>query len=385
MPITRLVVLLSLVAACGGGSRDRTAAQPTSTATEGKSSPAPQMPNPNAQVNRQADGQRAEREGRWRDAVSAYQAEVAATPNNSRALNDLAWAQFRTHDYSAAKASAQAALSAAIDPAQKATALYNMGRVAESERDTAKAIELYDQSVALRPNATVSSRRTALSKDDLHPKLSTNCVQPMTEKDLCKCLVAEASVGSNNPSVESGRQTPSCTALSPLGNHGPEIERTSEGWGAGAVDGFGQMSIKSEDLEGSSTTFLLAKINNKWKVVFQLVTGDNYIEQVTLLRVEKDQILGAKRIVQFASTTSAKEFKCDGPCGDPTQKNGFLFCVLDAQASCPLELSVNDFPIDKAPIQQNKVTITVSAAGVVAVQRAAGSPAPTILGDHRLW
>jgi tetratricopeptide (TPR) repeat protein len=110
-----------------------------------------------------ADGVRLMAARDFAAAATAFEAALAAKPDDARALAELSWAQFSAGDFAAAEETAVKASSATSDRPVLAMALYNQGRALEALDRPTEAQEAYTSSLALRDNREVRSRRAPAS------------------------------------------------------------------------------------------------------------------------------------------------------------------------------------------------------------------------------
>src|SRR5688572_6201021 len=84
------------------------------------------------------------------------------------------------------------ALTNTKQPERRAAILYNIGRVAEQEKDNATAKTVYAESLTLRYNAEVEKRYTGVggAPGDVASPFSTCSNGSDSLKGLCDCLVA---------------------------------------------------------------------------------------------------------------------------------------------------------------------------------------------------
>lgn len=127
-----------------------------------------------------AEGRKLEKQGDHAGAVGAFQAAVAAHPDDPVALSELGWAAFLTKDLTRAAESTERAIAVAKDPRLKAASLYNLGRIEEERGAPARALELYQQSLALRPNAAVQKRLSGLKPDAAVPAAPDRSQAPLS-------------------------------------------------------------------------------------------------------------------------------------------------------------------------------------------------------------
>jgi hypothetical protein len=141
------------------------------------------------------EGRRLAGASKWAEAVTELSAALAAVPDDAPALTELGWAAFNAGDLDKAKQSNEKALKNTSSPRIKAMALYNLGRVAEAQKDPAKARAFYEKSLALRPNEAVDKRLSELTKKEkLPPSTAAKaealpCATPAAKiEDVCACL-----------------------------------------------------------------------------------------------------------------------------------------------------------------------------------------------------
>ncbi len=84
-------------------------------------------------------------------------------PNDPRILSEIGFAAMLADDLTVARKANLDSVRFAKEDNLKAASLYNLGRIAEKESDTAAAIGYYQQSLELRPNKTVEARLATLN------------------------------------------------------------------------------------------------------------------------------------------------------------------------------------------------------------------------------
>jgi hypothetical protein len=115
-------------------------------------------PRPLTYAEALADGARRMAANDVRGAVVAFQAALTARADDPRALSELSWASFLAGDLAAAGNAAALATYFAREPALRAMAFYNLGRVNEALREFVDAQGSYAASLALRDNREVRVR-----------------------------------------------------------------------------------------------------------------------------------------------------------------------------------------------------------------------------------
>jgi hypothetical protein len=134
-------------------------------------------------------------EKKWGEAVVELQAALEVIPDDPRASSELGWAAFQAGDYVTARRANSLAARASGDVEVKASALYNLGRLAEATSDRDAAVAYYRDSLALRPSKTVEARLASLGT----PLAATNaaaqplwCSDGMADADaVCACLAKQ--------------------------------------------------------------------------------------------------------------------------------------------------------------------------------------------------
>lgn len=144
---------------------------------------------------------------RWADSVAAFDKALAIAPMDGSALCDLGYVAYHAGDYPKAEAANTRALSFVHEPDIRARVLFNQGMVFEAKQNKAEAARYYQDSLSLRPNATVEKRLKALSaatsakpSTSFSPTVDLPCQEgfPNT-KAMCACLIREAE--KDRPSV----------------------------------------------------------------------------------------------------------------------------------------------------------------------------------------
>lgn len=206
----RLAPALLLLVACKGGEKKEgaEAGKPVPVATAGNDAAGPVKPPEKAKrpepippekrreyLARLRAGRSHARGKRWGEAVTEFEAALAAVPMDDRALSELGWAAFQAGDHEKAEKANADSVRVSSQPDLKAASLYNLGRVAEARDDKERAAALYADSLVLRFNKAVVKRLVALGKPA--PKADARsvsgaalpCTAPVEGPDLvCDCL-----------------------------------------------------------------------------------------------------------------------------------------------------------------------------------------------------
>jgi tetratricopeptide (TPR) repeat protein len=190
---------------------------------------------------------------RWGDAAVAFEvANKQRAGKDPTALSELSWAQLQSGDYDLALEAAKKASAASKDPKQKAGALYNAGRAAESMGQLDEARGFYESAVALRGNPAITERIVKLAapvprEAEVLPLMSECQDQPSPEA-ACECLgKAAASWG------KGGKAEATCTLEKAPGEHGA----------------FASVVVKPEreDLVPGRSLVLIAKRGATWSAL----------------------------------------------------------------------------------------------------------------------
>ena len=134
------------------------------------------------------EGRRLSRAKDWAGAIKAFERVLAVSPDDVHALSEIGWAALQANDLDRAEKANRRALANAKTPATRAPILYNMGRVAEARGNKEAAAKDYAASLALRDNAEVKKRASAL---DGGAPTGEPCMESFADtKALCACLLA---------------------------------------------------------------------------------------------------------------------------------------------------------------------------------------------------
>jgi tetratricopeptide (TPR) repeat protein len=110
-----------------------------------------------AEPSKLDEGRKHAREKNYAAAIAAFDAALAADKTLAAAYSGRGHARLLSGELDAAKADFEAALTHNDKPAFQASVYFNLGQLAEKQRDVPAARSAYTRSVALRPNRTVSA------------------------------------------------------------------------------------------------------------------------------------------------------------------------------------------------------------------------------------
>lgn len=155
-----------------------------------------------------------ERDEKWKDATAKLVEARALAPDDVVILSELGWAALHADDLATSKDASEKALAIAKEPRQRASVLYNLGRVLEAEKDNEGALAKYKESLGLRPSKAIEERIASLGgKAPDPPKAEPLPCQKVfaNTADLCSCLLpnpapvgATCATDANAPKIPSG-------------------------------------------------------------------------------------------------------------------------------------------------------------------------------------
>lgn len=335
---------------------------------------------------------------KWPEALKELEAALAAIPGDDRALAELSYAYMASGDHDKARKAGRAAVRAATEPKIKAAALYNLGRVEESSAP-AKAADLYRQSLALRPNATVQKRLAELAGKLSDKPEPLACSKPMAEADVCGCLLKSAGAEGGGEGEGEGEDEgmggqPTC-----------ELEATD-------VAGFKLARYSLGDL-GEEHVAVVGQGKAGWGVVASLAyiynPGAFGISEDWTLGSVREEKLGDRTIVRIESSKSRQDSDMGIDEIENEDTKELLVCVRDPRGglpTCPLDVTleysylrdraglveagdlsdVSDIQTKGLPIKdETKVVVTLGADGIAKVRAERGRPAADVVGDKKLW
>jgi hypothetical protein len=328
----------------------------------------------------------------WGEAVKQFEAALKAMPDDPRALAEMGWAAFQAGDSAKARAAETKALGRTADPALRAAALYNLGRIAEAGGDRAAAERHYRDSLALRPSATVEKRLAGLGAPP--PKPATPepppCATPGPLDALKACLLKAAPEGMD-----------------------PEYPRTYDLLEKPAAKDLRVAVVRFSMSE--SEFYLLADGPGGWRTVADLgylyeggVAGVSNSMEVTDVDGER---LGDAWVVRV----SVREDHSDSDLGIDEVESGqdvrVTVCVLSRPGApgptCPLTVptlstytrerlggmddaqraEMKDLVTPNLPVhRESRLDLRLAPDGTATVVQVKGTVADrALLGEHRLW
>jgi len=192
-PSTRRSSSASAVPAGSGSAAETTSASAPAPAA----SPVPAEPSKRPSKSALARGRELSRDGKWADAEAAFRTAAEEQPDNPIVYSELGWAAFNAGNLEAARSATVRGLEVASDKKQRASLLYNRGRIEEAAGKNDEAKASYQQSLALRPNDVVRKRLRSLGgKAQAAEPAPTEARLPCdrffpTVRDACACLVEQ--------------------------------------------------------------------------------------------------------------------------------------------------------------------------------------------------
>jgi hypothetical protein len=141
-------------------------------------------------------GQTHVREKRWAEAARAYEEALTLSPTDGSTLCELGFVAWKAGDYTKAEAANLRALTFVHEPNLRAKVLFNQGLVHESKGQKAEAAKRFEESLALRANATVEKHLRDIDKDKVvkapEPE-KVPCPRSFRSvAEACTCLVDDA-------------------------------------------------------------------------------------------------------------------------------------------------------------------------------------------------
>lgn len=332
-------------------------------------------------------GRAAAKATKWPEAIAALEAALALIPGDDRVLSELSYVYMASGDLERARKAGRAAVAATTDPKLKAAALYNLGRAEETAAPD-RAVALYRESLALRPNATVDKRLATLAGKVAAGPAPLPCAMPQPEAAVCPCLIA--TVASEELS-DFGR-TPACK-VSPT-----------------AVDGFQLAEYDTSPME--SAVVLITRGPAGWVVAAHLADLYNpgmfgIAEEFTLESIRAED-LGGRGVVRVATLKSRRDTDPGVDEVEFEETERLLVCLRDPAAAptCPLAVptgytyrrdrlglaegddlaEVADLQTSGLPIViERKLAVTLKPDGTAALRAERGRFDGVDLGDRKLW
>lgn len=307
----------------------KVAASAPASASAAKKPAAPAKKDTESAVKHLTAGRKLAAKKDWKGAIAEYEEALKTSPKDARVLGELGWAAYQAGDLAKAKDVNKRALAAASAPGQRASILYNIGRVAEDEKDNDAAKAAYRESLSLRDNKEVAKRFEAVGgKPEEIASSPTLCADGFDSvKDLCACLVKKA------------------PDFMILGDAGPKCEAETTPPSMGDAR-FTLLHMRAD--EGREDTHVLAsKDGKKYRAVAVLGTsyepgafGVHNEHSITGADAKK---IGAKNVVILHHLEDDNDMNMGGMelCQHKVQHD--TICVLgdgDAATRCPITVPV---------------------------------------------
>jgi len=131
-------------------------------------------------------GRKLAKSEKWSEASAEFERALKVIPEDGRALSELGWTAFKAGSFERALVANRLSVRRTRDPKLKAASLYNLGRVFEAKDNAQEAAQSYRESIALRPNKSVTSRLETLQMKPTEP--AAFCAAPMATEKVCECL-----------------------------------------------------------------------------------------------------------------------------------------------------------------------------------------------------
>jgi len=325
-------------------------------------------------------GWAAQKDKRWADAVTEFEAALKISDGDPRLLTELGWSAMNAGDYKKAKKADELSVHAATENKIKAAGLYNLGLVQVKLGDKSSARASFTASIALRPNKTVEAELAKLGAPATNAEISA-CP---AGKSACYCAVSYLMSSPEDDDVAACHE--STTAKSPL--PGWKVYTTPNGHG-------------TEDQ-------ILDEHN---QVVVTIGTDDSrlrYVGNVSLSKFEVKTIAG-HRVAWIEVTDNEMRQTMDDQ--DITDSNHDVttvtICTI-GDAKTPTHCALRDVPQSieysaahstmqpdgtikdgkDGPRSETKLDIAIGNDGMITVKLVKGSTdelSPDVLGPHKLW
>lgn len=308
-------------------------------------------------------GRKLAREGRWAEAVVAFEQAVAVDPPSAIALSELGWAAFNAGDLELASSATTRGLELTQEPKARAQMFYNRGRIEETRGDRDAAAKSYTASLSLRPNDIVQARLEALgmtAPEAIAPPKPICSKTFSTRREACDCLLGEREA-LGLPKEEAG----SCVLV--------PIETDATGPSLEVV----RVSAGSE-----SVVWVLADVRGRLRPVVEL-DGGEVAPKKLLMPIASDRSVVSLLFERTSTET-----------GETLRTTLELFCLVGDRANAPrCELTIPHAVIelqDGRPNPDRTTTLarSVTADGKVLVKKQ-GGPEDLLpkgaVGHHALW
>lgn len=359
---------LAMLCACGdlappAPGADADASPPPAS---GSARPAPSASGPSSAAKSSAralvEGRKLTTQGRWKEAVAAFEQATASEPPNPYAFSELGWAALHAGDLDRSIAASERGLTLTEDPKARATLLYNRGRVQEERGQKEQARASYEASLALRPSDAVTKRLEGLGGEaPPQPPRKIVCDKLFdTVRDACACFIgARKELGLPHEYAGACASLPVDSAAlgRPL-----EIVRISSG--------------------SESVTWILADVKGRLRPVIEVGAGEIAAKKL-LAPIQGDATVVSLMFERTSTDT-----------GKTVRTTAELLCLVGDRKgapACPLEVphAIAELK-DGAPNPDRTVTLarTIKANGTVLVKQQ-GGPKDLIpagaLGARTLW
>jgi hypothetical protein len=326
-------------------------------------------------------GWAAQKEKRWADAVTEFEAALKISDGDARLLTELGWSAMNAGDYVKAKKADELSVHAVSENKIKAAGLYNLGLVQVKLGDTAAARASFATSLVLRPNKTVEAELTKLGA----PAAGEEVAECPAGKSACYCAVSYVISSPEDGDLAGCHE--STTTKSPV--PGWKVYTTPNGHGT------------AEEL-----------LDEHHQVVTTIGSDDSRLRHMDSLNLSKAEIrtVAGHRVAWIEVTDSDMTQTMDDQ--DITDESNDIttvtICAI-GDAKIPTRCALRDAPQstthtvahsrmqDDGSIRDNNhngestetaLDIALGNDGTVTVKLAKGSSdgiAPDVLGPHKLW
>ncbi len=214
------------------------------------------------------EGRRLVRSQDLQGGIAAFKRALTARPDDPAILGELGWAYLQLGDLPRAEDATRRAITAAVEPRQRASLLYNLGLIEQRLGHEAEAADAFRRSLALRPSKAVQAaleglpRAAAPARDYRCTLEGCGAVDPApTLPALCARVNALLSCD-GAPPEEGDALTPTCAA---------EEARP----GQGSLQGWTLLRLEHPSCDGFFTeeiVVLAVRRGGAWHVLDELST-----------------------------------------------------------------------------------------------------------------
>jgi len=325
-------------------------------------------------------GWAAQKDKRWADAVTEFEAALKISDGDPRLLTELGWSAMNAGDYAKAKKADELSVHSATDTKVKAAGLYNLGLVQLKLGDTAAARASFATSLLLRPNKTALAELTKLGA----PAAGEDVAACPAGKSACYCAVSYVVSSPGEDDLAGCHE--STTTKSPVA--GWKVYTTPTGHGT------------AEEL-----------LDEHDQVVTTIGSDDSrmrHMDSIELAKFEVKTIAGHRVAWIEVTNNDIAQWMDDQDITDESYDLTSVTVCAIGDAKTPTRCALRDAPLssehtvshatmqDDGTIKDHgdgehtatKLDVAIASDGTVTVKLVTGSAGalpPDLLGPHKLW